>query len=175
MEREWKNGDAVRLGLPMEISVRQWTANHNSVSVNYGPLTFSLKIGERYERKDSSKTAIGDSSWQKTADPSQWPSFEIYPTTPWNYGLILDLAQPEKTLAVKKLAWPKDDFPFTPDSAPIQIVAKAKVIPEWTLDRNGLCAVLQDSPAASREPTQDGDADPDGRRPAADCGFPDGQ
>jgi hypothetical protein len=154
VERDWKNGDAVRLGLPMEITVRQWTANHNSVSVNYGPLTFSLKIGERYERKDSLQTAIGDSSWQKTADPSQWPSFEIFPTTPWNYGLVLDLAHPEKTLAVKKLAWPKDNFPFTPDSAPIQIVAQAKLIPEWTLDRYGLCAVLQDSPAASTEPTQ---------------------
>jgi len=155
LQREWKSGDTVSLNLPMEISVRQWTANHNSVSVNYGPLTFSLKIGERYERRDSSKTAIGDSSWQKTADPSQWPSFEIYPTTPWNYGLVLDPAQPNKTFTVRKLPWPKDDYPFTPDSAPLQIVAKVKAIPEWTLDRNGLCAVLQNSPAASAEPTQD--------------------
>jgi hypothetical protein len=137
----------------MEISTRTWTANHDSVSVNYGPLTFSLKIGERYERKDSSKTAIGDSSWQKTADPTKWPSFEIYPTTPWNYGLVLDDAA--KSFAVKKLAWPQDDFPFTPESCPLQIVAKARQIPEWTLDRHGLCAVLQPSPAASSEPTQE--------------------
>lgn len=155
MEREWKKGDVVTLGLPMEISVRQWTANHNSVSVNYGPLTFSLKIGERYERKDSSKTAIGDSAWQKDADPSKWPAFEIYPTTPWNYGLVLDAAQPEKSFTIKKLAWPQDNFPFTPDSAPIQIVARAREIPEWTLDRHGLCAALQDSPAASDQPVQD--------------------
>jgi hypothetical protein len=149
LEREWSSHDTVTLELPMKISVRQWTANHDSVSVNYGPLTFSLKIGERYERRDSVKTAIGDSAWQKDADPSQWPSFEIFPTTPWNYGLVLDPAQPESSLAVKQLAWPKDDFPFTPDSAPVQIVARAKLIPEWTLDRNGLCAALQDSPAAA--------------------------
>ena len=155
IEREWKNGDTVQLNLPMEISVQQWTANHNSVSVNYGPLTFSLKIGERYDRKDSSKTAIGDSAWQPTADPSEWPAFEIYPTTPWNFGLVLDATQTEKTFAVKKLAWPQDNYPFTPDSAPIQIIAKAKQIPEWTVDHNGLCATLQDSPAASSEPTQD--------------------
>ncbi|MDR3378095.1 MAG: glycoside hydrolase family 127 protein, partial [Verrucomicrobiae bacterium] len=149
IERLWSSRDTVTLELPMKISVRQWTANHDSVSINYGPLTFSLKIGERYERKDSARTAIGDSAWQKGADPSQWPSFEIYPTTPWNYGLVLDPARPESSLAVKQRAWPKDDFPFTPDSAPVNIIARAKLIPEWTLDRNGLCAALQDSPVAA--------------------------
>ena len=155
VERAWKNDDAVTLDLPMEISLRKWAANHNSVSVDYGPLTFSLKIGERYERQDSVRTAIGDSAWQKTADPSKWPSFEIYPTTPWNYGLVLDGAQPEKSFTLKKLIWPQDDFPFTPDSCPIQIIAKGKQIPEWTLDKYGLCSVLQDSPAASDQPAQD--------------------
>jgi hypothetical protein len=155
IEREWKNHDKLTLALPMEISTRTWTANHDSVSVNYGPLTFSLKIGERYERQDSSKTAIGDSSWQKTADPTKWPSFEIYPTTPWNYGLVLGGKNGAKKFTLKKRAWPSDDFPFTPESCPLQIVAKAKQIPEWTLDRYGLCAVLQPSPAASSEPTEE--------------------
>lgn len=65
VERKCKNADTVTLDLPMEISVQRWTANHDSVSVNYGPLTFSLKIGERVERVDSVQTAIGDSAWQK--------------------------------------------------------------------------------------------------------------
>ncbi len=155
IEREWKNNDIVTLDLPMDISVRTWTANHNSVSVNYGPLTFSLKIGERYDRHDSAQTAIGDSSWQKTADPSKWPSFEIHPTTPWNFGLALENTKLEENFTVKKLAWPKDNFPFTPESSPIQIIAKARQIPEWTMDRHGLCAVLQDSPAASDQPLQE--------------------
>ena len=155
VERKWKNNDVLTLDLPMEVSVQRWTANHDSVSVNYGPLTFSLKIGERVERVDSAATAIGDSGWQKTADPAQWPSFGYYPTTPWNYGLVMDGAQPEKSFTVKKLAWPRDNFPFTPESCPIQIVAKGKQIPEWTLDKYGLCATLQDSPAASDQPVQD--------------------
>jgi hypothetical protein len=154
LEREWNSNDTVTVELPMEISVQSWAANHDSVSVNYGPLTFSLKIGERVERLDSSKTAIGDSSWQPTADPAQWPSFGLYPTTPWNYGLVLDNAHPEKTFAIKKLPWPQDDYPFTPESAPIQIVAKGKQIPEWSLDRYGLCAVLQASPARSEQPEE---------------------
>lgn len=154
IEREWKNNDAVALALPMEISTHTWTANHDSVSVNYGPLTFSLKIGERYDRKDSSKTAIGDSAWQKDADPSKWPSFEIYPTTPWNYGLVLDAAQPEASFTLQKLAWPRDNYPWTPASCPIQIMARAKQIPEWTLDKYELCAALQPSPAFSTRPTE---------------------
>jgi DUF1680 family protein len=154
IERAWKNKDSIVLDLPMEVSVQRWTANHDSVSVNYGPLTFSLKIGERFQRGDGTKTAIGDSGWQKTADPSQWPSFEIYSTTPWNYGLVLDGAHPEKSFTVKKLAWPKDDYPFTPESAPIELRVKAKQIPQWTLDRYGLCAVLQASPVWSEQPVE---------------------
>jgi hypothetical protein len=153
VEREWKNRDVITLDLPMEISVRHWNHNHDSVSVDYGPLTFSLKIGERYDRFDSTRTAIGDSSWQKGADPSQWPSFEIHPTTPWNYGLILD-EPPAKAFKIKKGEWPKNDFPFTIESAPIQLEAKAKRIPEWTLDRHELCAVLQASPVLSDEPVE---------------------
>ncbi len=150
IEREWKNRDTITLELPMKISVRRWAENHNSASVDYGPLTFSLKIGERYDRHDSTKTAIGDSSWQQGADPSKWPAYEIHPTTPWNYGLILK-EQPEKSFKVKKRAWPKNDFPFTVDSAPIVLEVKAKQIPEWTLDQYRLCAPLQSSPVLSDE------------------------
>lgn len=154
IEREWKNNDSITLELPMEISVQRWAANHDSVSVKYGPLTFSLKIGQRVERMDSSKTAIGDSGWQKTADPAQWPAFDIYPTTPWNYGLVLDDAHPEISFAIKNLAWPKNDYPFTPESAPIELTVKAKQIPQWSVDQYGLCPPLQASPVWSDQPVE---------------------
>jgi hypothetical protein len=154
LAREWHSDDTVTLDLPMAISVQRWTANHDSVSVNYGPLTFSLKIGERVDRVDSDKTAIRDSGWQATADPSQWPSFGFYPTTPWNYGLVLDAAHPDESFTVKKLAWPKDNYPFTLESAPIQIVATGRQIPEWAIDKNNLCAVLQPSPARTEQPEE---------------------
>ena len=154
IEREWKDGDTVTLNLPMRVSVEHWTANHDSVSVNYGPLTFSLKIGERYQREDSTRTAIGDSHWQKNADASQWPSFEIFPTTPWNYGLVLDGGAAEDAFVVKKLPWPHDDFPFTLDSVPIEMLATARRIPQWTLDKYGLVAPLQASPVASEQPIE---------------------
>lgn len=126
IEREWNDKDSVELDLPMEISVKQWTANRDSVSVNYGPLTFSLKIGERYVQRDPTKTTEGDSGWQKTADPSKWPAFDIYPTTPWNYGLVLNNDNPAKSFTIKKLSWPTDNYPFTQESAPLQIIATGR-------------------------------------------------
>ena len=172
IEREWKDSDSVKLELPMVVSVRRWPANKNCASVDYGPLTFSLKIGEAYERRDSTKTAVGDSHWQHGADPSKWPSYEIQPTTPWNYGLLLSAEAPEKSFHLKKHKWPRDNFPFTPEAAPLEIQAKAKQIPEWTLDRYGLCATLQDSPTFSPEKTQTVTLIPMGAARLRLCAFP---
>ena len=152
--RDWKDGDSVELRLPMALAVKRWERNHQSASVNYGPLTFSLKIGERYDRKDSTATAIGDSHWQKGADPSKWPSFEIHPTTPWNYALVLDDQKPESSFSLKQGPWPASGFPFTLDEVPLALEAKARRLPEWTLDRHGLCAVLQDSPVRTDQPVE---------------------
>ena len=52
INREWKNNDVVELIVPMDFTVRQWQVNKNSVSVNYGPLTLSLKIEEVYKKLD---------------------------------------------------------------------------------------------------------------------------
>ena len=154
IEREWQDGDTVSFNLPMDISLRIWEKNHNSVSVDYGPLTFSLKIDENNIRFDSEETAIGDSKWQKGVDKSLWPSYEIHPASAWNYGLVLDPKNPEKSFKLTKKDWPADNFPFTLDSVPFEMTVKAKKIPNWQLDRYGLCAILQDSPVKSDEPVE---------------------
>ena len=90
LDGSWKNGDKVKLELPMELKVREWTANKNSVSVNYGPLTFSLNIPEEYIKMNSRETAVGDSKWQENADEQKWPSYEIHAGAAWNYGLLIN-------------------------------------------------------------------------------------
>ena len=85
--REWSDADEIVLTVPMEINYRQWQVNKNSVSVDYGPLSLSLKIEEDNQQKDSRETAIGDSKWQEGADASAWPTYEIYPASSWNYAL----------------------------------------------------------------------------------------
>jgi hypothetical protein len=151
LDRNWKKGDTLVLSLPKELKLRTWENNHNSVSVDYGPLTFSLKIGEEYVKGESDKTAVWDSKWQKDADVGKWPSFSIYPTTAWNYGLVLDDQNPEASFSMTKRQWPKDNFPFTPETTPFVLKAKGKVIPNWTIDEYGLASELQDSPVKSDE------------------------
>lgn len=142
LERVWKNGDKISLNFPMELSMRTWQANRNSVSVNYGPLTLSLKIKERYERKDSRATAIGDSKWQKGADASAWPTYEIYPDSPWNYALVLDKKSPLKDLKVVRKTISADKFPFTLENVPLEVKAVGRRIPSWKIDEYDLCGVL---------------------------------
>jgi hypothetical protein len=152
LAKTWKNGDKVTLHLPMQISVREWAKNKNSISVNYGPLTYSLKIDEKYIKEDSKKTAIGDSRWQAGADPQKWPSYEIHPASAWNYGLLIDQQHPENSFKVVQREWPKDNNPFTNAGAPIQLIAKGKKIPGWAVDQFGLCSVLPQSPVKNTEP-----------------------
>jgi hypothetical protein len=139
----------------MDITVKTWKKNKNSVSVNYGPLTFSLLINEKYEKMDSKKSAIGDSKWQDGVDQDKWPSFEIYPASAWNYGLLLDQGKPELSFTVEHKPWPKDNFPFTTSSSPLVIKAKGKIITDWVLDKYGLCGLLPQSPVITSEPIQE--------------------
>lgn len=151
IRRTWKNDDKVELTLPMQLSLRTWQVNKNSVSVNYGPLTMSLKIREKYVKSDSKETAIGDSQWQKDADASQWPTYEIYPDSPWNYSLILNKDNALKDFKVIKKQWPADNFPFTQENVPLEIKTVGRQIPSWKVDQYGLCHELPEADAPKRE------------------------
>ena len=135
--REWADSDEVVLSVPMNFNYRQWQVNKNSVSVDYGPLTLSLKINEDYRQKDSRETAIGDSKWQEGADASAWPTYEIYPASPWNYAL-----QVNTPITIQRREWPSDNNPFTLANVPLEFKAKGRLIPEWKIDEYGLCGVL---------------------------------
>lgn len=152
LAREWNPGDQITLRLPMHIKVRTWSQNKNSISIDHGPLTFSLKIDEQYIPVRSDKHAIFDSGWQPGADASKWPSFEILPTSPWNYALILDTANPAASLEVVRDPFPADNQPFTITAAPIHLKAKGRLLPDWKLDEHGLAAAVPQSPIRADGP-----------------------
>jgi hypothetical protein len=139
IERTWSPGDTLSLRLPMTIGVRTWTKNHNAVSIGYGPLWFSLKIGEK---------------WSLFLGTDTWPGWEVFPTTPWNYGLVLDEKAPASSFELIRRAGPLAGQPFTPEAVPLQMKAKARRIPHWTLNGRGLIGALQQSPARSTEPLE---------------------
>jgi len=139
IERSFNEGDEIILTLPMDISVTEWEKNRNSVSVNYGPLTFSLKIKERYVQSGGT---------------NEWPAWEIFPDSPWNYGLQLDETNPTGSFELVRKAWPESDMPFTCDNVPVVIKAKARKIPEWQLNVKGLVNEIQQSPVRTTEPLE---------------------
>ena len=154
IERQWKNGDRISLRLPMKLAMRHWSLNKNSVSIDYGPLTFSLKIKERSVKKDSRQEAISDSRWQQDADASQWPTTELYPDSPWNYALCLPPCGGLPEVEMIRKDWPKDDYPFTPESVPVELRLSGRQVSSWTLDEFGLCGVLPDEDATKSPATE---------------------
>jgi len=125
----------------MKLSLRTWEANKNSVSVDYGPLTFSLKMDENYVQD-------GDGT-------EEWPAWSIYPASPWNFGLVMNGAKPSDNFEVLKKAYPSNDMPFTQEGAPIEIKAKGKIIPEWGMDSTFLVEELPLSPVVSDQPIEE--------------------
>ena len=142
INRTWKTGDTLVMQLPMSLTLTTWKENHNSVSINRGPLTFSVKIGEKLV------------PYQPDRIKEPWPAFEIVPTTPWNYALQLDPANLAKSLRVVSKPWPADNMPFTHEGAPVEIAAQARKLPNWKEDHLGLVDKLQNSPVKSSEPVE---------------------
>jgi DUF1680 family protein len=102
IEREWKNADRVELRFPMTV--------RNSISVERGPLVYSLKIGE---------------SWHKINQTGPSADWEVYPTTPWNYALVKGAFQVTEKAMERQ--------PYTAAASPVEITAKARRLPQWTL------------------------------------------
>ena len=146
INRKWNTGDKVDITFPMQLALRKWTKNKNSVSLNYGPLTYSLKIEENYTKVDATKAAVWDAKWQANADQSKWPAYDIFPLSMWNYGLLVNSKPLEEQFEVVKKEWPANNFPFTLKDVPVEIKAKGKIIPQWTIDKYGLCDTLPQSP-----------------------------
>lgn len=153
LERRWVDGDTVTLTLPMHLSVTRWRKNHDSASIDYGPLTFSLAIKQQVSTYPSDESALGDSQWRDNLDTKQWPAYEVFPASPWNYALLLDNGD-LKDWKITRLQWPDDEYPFTADAAPLRLTLPARRLPQWKLDQYGLASALQDSPARTDEPVE---------------------
>jgi hypothetical protein len=139
LDRAWKGGDVVALELPQKPALRRWKKNMNAVSIDLGPLTYSLKIAER---------------WQRYGGTDAWPAFEVYPSSPWNYGLVIDRDRPERSIRIIRGTLAPGAQPFTVEHAPVTLIVSGKKIPQWGLEQNGLIEELQASPVRSAAPTE---------------------
>jgi uncharacterized protein len=139
LERTWKKGDKVQLTLPMAIRLSRW--ENNSVGIERGPLVYALAIQENWQAQPGRR---------KNNLPDEFPAYEILPASAWNYGLLIDTLQAEKTLAVTASS-PIARQPWSPESVPVYITATGKKIPQWQLNHLQHPAPLPVSPVASAE------------------------
>ncbi|WP_220466361.1 beta-L-arabinofuranosidase domain-containing protein [Dyadobacter psychrotolerans] len=121
IERTWKSGDVVELLLPMHVFKNKWA--ENSMSVERGPITYALKIGQEFKTVTNTKDPV---DFGKTY-------VEVRPTTPWNFGIfevpdakMSDFYKVEKTGV-------STNFPWNLENAPLQLRTKARRIPSWQL------------------------------------------
>lgn len=135
LQQEWRNGDRIVMTFPMDIRITRWF--RQSVGVERGPLAFGLQIGEE---------------WRKIKGDDPYGDWEVYPTTPWNYGLLLEDEEGKSNFRLEKGEW--EEQPFDPQHPPVLIKVKGKRVPQWTLEKNS-AGLLPMSPVPSEEPVEE--------------------
>jgi DUF1680 family protein len=134
IERAWRPGDRVAIVFPMKPRVSR--GYNNGITIDRGPLVYSLRIGE---------------DWRKIRDKTPAADWEVHPATPWNYALLIDEKRPERS--VKVVEKPVGKFPFSSEGAPVELRVKARRLPQWKME-NDSAAPPPESPVKSAEPLE---------------------
>jgi hypothetical protein len=122
IQREWSNGDAVVINLPMPIQTLAGPSR--SVAINRGPIVYSLRIGEQWKVRTRDPRGLG------------FDEFEVHATTPWNYALQLDPKNPAASLTFTNFGTVPAD-PFDPAQPTVALNARARLLPDWTIGWRG--------------------------------------
>ncbi|MDH7569477.1 MAG: glycoside hydrolase family 127 protein, partial [Armatimonadota bacterium] len=133
IERTWHPGDVVEVRFPM--GLRTVRRLHNAVVLERGPLVYSLRMGEE---------------WRRIRGEIPHADYEVHPTTPWNYALVID---PDRPLAQVERS-PVGPMPFSPAGAPWRLRLFGRRVPQWGLVANSAGPVPQ-SPVATNEPLEE--------------------
>jgi hypothetical protein len=132
--REWAGDTKVTLRVPLRPRIRR--GYHDSATVERGPLVFALQIGADW-KLHKGKPPFGD--------------WEVYPTTPWNYALELDMDHPEKSVQFEERK--VGERPFSPEGAPVLAKVQGRRLASWGLEKNA-AAPPPASPVHSDEPVE---------------------
>jgi hypothetical protein len=119
LKRKWQGETCFTLRLPMK---PQLIPRPNGLyAIVRGPLVYSLPIGERWVQIN------------ENVPGREFPhcDYEIYPTTPWNYGLCLNKDDIQAGLVFEER--PIGDYPFSPEGAPVMARIKGKKI-DWSME-----------------------------------------
>lgn len=130
LERTWKDGDTVRLQLPMEVRTRTWKTQGDAVSIHRGPLAYSLRIREE---------------WTRSGDKT-WPTYEVKAESPWNYALFFDSADLSSAFEVIPRTGTKVGQLFYVSSAPHSLKTRGYLLADWKADERDIVGPIPKSP-----------------------------
>jgi hypothetical protein len=138
IKRTWKDGDHVAIRFMMDVTITQWPRN-GAVSVDRGPLTYSVKIKQEWKAE--------------SGGTPQWPRWSVVPASPWNYGLAIvpdsfqNAVKVDVSTAIATQPWSAPD-------APVVLHVPAKKIPGWDASISHTVDALRESPVRSDAPLE---------------------
>ncbi|HEY4330216.1 MAG TPA: beta-L-arabinofuranosidase domain-containing protein [Phycisphaerae bacterium] len=126
LKREFEDGDRVTLRLPMRVALRNWFGG-KAVSVQRGPLVYSLKIEEK--RVESMKEPDAIRRVLKGNNVQGFPAVEFFPQSNWRVGI--DTAAKAALAQIKVIESPMTDNPFLADKSPVRLEMPVRRLPQW--------------------------------------------
>ena len=121
VEREWSGETVVELVLPMQPAAQR--RYNGSISIERGPLVYSLKIGEEWRQINQ----------DVPGHEAPHADYEVHPTTDWNYGLVVDEEYLASSITFEER--PVGDCPFSPEGAPMEATVSGRKIPGYDVVR----------------------------------------
>ncbi len=140
LDREWQGSVEIDLRFPMQAKTS--TRYNGAVAIERGPLVYSLKLGEEWTRVNA----------DKPHRELPHADFEVRPTTPWDYGLLVDETNPDASVTFAEQ--PVGEKPFSPDGAGMTATVRGRRLRNWRL-AHGWAAEVPPGLQESREPLEE--------------------
>jgi hypothetical protein len=126
LKREYRDGDVVGMRLPMSVQLREWF-HGDAVSVQRGPLVYSLPIGEK--RVESQRDSEAIRPILRGNDIQGFPAVEFFPAGEWRYGMDAVLKNAPQNF--KAIESPMPENPFEAATVPVRIEVPLRALPGW--------------------------------------------
>ncbi len=140
LDHGWERDTRIDLRFPMRprVTVRY----HDAVALERGPLVYSLSMEEEWRRVN-----VGEPHRELPHG-----DFEVRPASPWNYGVLLDPADPEAGASFGEQA--VGEVPFSPEGAGMEAKVRGRRLPGWEM-AHGWAREIAPGEHTSDEPLED--------------------
>lgn len=138
VRREFHDNDKLTLLLPMEVKLSHWP--RGGVALERGPLVYALRIEE--DRRQASNSIPNGYEAEELYGSHEFPGWDLYAASPWNYALALDEGELTSQVGVVKRTMSAE--PWSIDTAPIELLVPARRVSGWKIGQHGRTPPLPD-------------------------------